>query len=184
MKKMHLLVSHLDEGVQSLSIHLQELCLNVQHVNFCPGHHYSDKNTICGAQALETHRNCFHTGSRSFNISQFHLHAWNIYLHRFVQAFCKEGLLVPNAFHCKATTMIHCFRNTLQQTSLWGRVEHGRDTPTARKTSSREPDISLLMLSSMSFPEIFWYSSNTKGRRYTCIHPHSCRLVQWWCSLM
>ncbi len=35
----------------------------------------------------------------------------------------------------------------------------------ARKMSSRQPDISLLMLSSMSLPEIFWYSSNTEGRR-------------------
>lgn len=109
----------------------------------------------------------------AFDISQFHLHALNIYLHGFVQAFCKEGLLVPNAFHCKATTRIHSFRNTLQQRLYEGALS-SRDAPTARKTSSREPDISLLMLSSMSFPEIFRYSSNTGGRRNICIHPHSC----------
>lgn len=38
-----------------------------------------------------------------------------------------------------------------------------RDRPMARKASSRQPDISLLMLSSMSLPETFWYSSNTAG---------------------
>lgn len=69
---MHLSVSHLDEGVQSLSIHLQELCFNVQHVNFCPGNHYSDEDTICGAQPLKTHRNCLHTGSYCLNSFQFH----------------------------------------------------------------------------------------------------------------
>lgn len=31
--------AHLDEGVESLAIHLQELCLNVQHVNLSPGNH-------------------------------------------------------------------------------------------------------------------------------------------------
>lgn len=109
IKDMHLFVSHLDEGVQSLSIHLQKLHFYVQHVNFCPGNHCSDKDAICGAQALQTHRSCLYTGSYCLNIFQFHLRALNIYLHRFVQAFCKERRLVPNAFHCKATTRIHCF---------------------------------------------------------------------------
>lgn len=59
-----------------------------------------------------------------------------------------------------------------------------RDAPTARKTSSREPDISLLMLSSMSLPEIFRYSSNTKGRRrYIGPYLHFKRLIQWRHSL-
>lgn len=35
----------------------------------------------------------------------------------------------------------------------------------ARKTSSRLPDISLLMLSSMSLPETLRYSSNTDGKK-------------------
>ncbi len=37
--------------------------------------------------------------------------------------------------------------------------------PIARNTSSRQPDISLFMLSSMSRPEIFWYSWNTGKRK-------------------
>lgn len=45
-------MSHLDEGVESLAIHLQELRLNVQHVNLRPGDHYSDEDTICSAQPL------------------------------------------------------------------------------------------------------------------------------------
>lgn len=75
IKNMHLLVSHLDEGVQSLSVHLQELCFNVQHVNFRPGNHCPDKDTICGAQSLETHRSRLHAGSRRLNIFHFHLRA-------------------------------------------------------------------------------------------------------------
>lgn len=47
---------HLDEGVESLAIHLQELLLNVQHVNLRPGNHYSDKDTICSAQPLKRER--------------------------------------------------------------------------------------------------------------------------------
>lgn len=47
-------MSHLDEGVQSLAIHLQELRLNVQHVNLGSGHHYSDEDAVCGAQPLTT----------------------------------------------------------------------------------------------------------------------------------
>lgn len=50
------LVPHLDEGVESLAIHLQELRLNVQHVNLRPGDHYSDEDTICSAQALMNDR--------------------------------------------------------------------------------------------------------------------------------
>lgn len=63
IKSTHLSVPHLDEGVQSLSIRLQELCFNVQHVDLCPGNHCSDKNTIRGAQPLRTHTDSQHTGS-------------------------------------------------------------------------------------------------------------------------
>lgn len=51
------LVPHLDEGVQGLAIHLQELSLNVQHVNLSPGNHNSDQDTICGAQPLTGENN-------------------------------------------------------------------------------------------------------------------------------
>lgn len=44
--------AHLDEGVQSLAIHLLELRLNVQHVNLSPGDHYSDEDAVCGAEPL------------------------------------------------------------------------------------------------------------------------------------
>lgn len=47
---------YLDEGVQSLAIHLQELRLNVQHVNLGPSNHYSDEDTICSAQPLTRER--------------------------------------------------------------------------------------------------------------------------------
>ena len=45
-------LAHLDEGVQSLAVHLQELRLNVQHVNLSPSNHYSNEDTVCGAQPL------------------------------------------------------------------------------------------------------------------------------------
>lgn len=54
IENLPLLVPHLDEGVQSLPIHLQELSFNVQHVNLRPGNHRPDKDTVCGAQALKT----------------------------------------------------------------------------------------------------------------------------------
>lgn len=54
-------------------------------------------------------------------------------------------------------------------------AQHIGDAPTARKTSSRQPDISLLMLSSISLPEIFLYSSNTEGKQ--------TQLHQWGSSL-
>lgn len=55
------LVPHLDEGVESLAIHLQELRLNVQHVNLRPGDHYSDEHTICSAQPLTRDRSSVYT---------------------------------------------------------------------------------------------------------------------------
>lgn len=43
-------------------------------------------------------------------------------------------------------------------------------TPTARRRSSRLPDVSLLMLSSISYPVIFMYASNTeKGPHSACL---------------
>lgn len=49
------------------------------------------------------------------------------------------------------------------------------DWPIARNASSREPDISLFMLSSMSRPEIFWYSWNT-GKRWESV---GCNTAYW-----
>ena len=51
---------HLDEGVQSLAVRLQELRLNVQHVNLRPGDHYSDEDTVCGAQTLKRQKLCLY----------------------------------------------------------------------------------------------------------------------------
>lgn len=42
----------LDEGVQSFAVHLQELRLDVQHVNLRPGDHYSDEHAVRSAEPL------------------------------------------------------------------------------------------------------------------------------------
>lgn len=47
--------AHLDEGVQRLAVHLQELRLDVQHVDLRPGDHHSDEDAVRGPQALNTH---------------------------------------------------------------------------------------------------------------------------------
>lgn len=52
---------HLDEGVESLAVHLEELRLNVQHVNLRPGDHYSDEDAVCGAQPLTREREAVFT---------------------------------------------------------------------------------------------------------------------------
>lgn len=52
----------------------------------------------------------------------------------------------------------------------------------ARKTSSRLPDISLLMLSSMSLPETLRYSSNTDGKK-TQLNPMNQKLIFFCPSL-
>ncbi len=67
-------VPHLDEGVESLAIHLQELLLNVQHVNLRPGDHYSDEHTICGAQPLTRERSCGYTALNFASACFDHIH--------------------------------------------------------------------------------------------------------------
>lgn len=143
-------VPHLDEGVQSLSIHLQELCFNVQHVNFCPGNHYSDKDTICGAEPLKTHRDRHHTdifplpvpfASMKYSPSSI----CTTVLQR--TPACSECISLPGN---KGVNV-----SALQDKCEWCIYKRSRDSPTARKTSSRDPDISLLILSSISLPEIF-----------------------------
>lgn len=175
---MHLSVSHLDEGVQSLSIHLQELCFNVQHVNFCPGNHCSDKDTICGAQPLKTHTQKL----PSYRFIRLEYLPVSFARIKYLPSSICTGVPQrrPACSECislQGNNKDSLFQNTFQQRLHEGAL-YTRDAPMARKTSSRDPDISLLMLSSMSLPEIFRYSSNTKGRRYNCIHLHSSRLVK------
>lgn len=45
-------MTHLDEGVQRLSIESLEVCPDVQHVNLRSRNHHSDKGVVIGAQAL------------------------------------------------------------------------------------------------------------------------------------
>lgn len=52
VSRPQLLVPYLNEGVEGLAIHLQELRLNVQHVDLRPRNHYSDEDSICGAHPL------------------------------------------------------------------------------------------------------------------------------------
>lgn len=72
--------------------------------------------------------------------------------------------------------ILHCTVFPFILTLLFEGTCYSTDIPMARKTSSRQPDISLLMLSSMSLPEIFWYSWNTEGRQYNCIISNAIHL--------
>lgn len=168
IQSMHLSVPHLDEGVQSLSIRLQELCFNVHHVDLCPGNHCPDKNTIRGAQPLTTHTHT-HTHRLSahwvtlldFPSSSISSHGILTFIDLYNRSAKNAGLF---RMHFTARQQgSHRFSTSGQMCAMF--LWRSRDAPTARKTSSREPDISLLMLSSISLPEIFRYSSNTKGRR-------------------
>ncbi len=40
-------VSHLYKGVKGLSIHLEELCFDVEHIDLGASHHDPDQHTIC-----------------------------------------------------------------------------------------------------------------------------------------
>lgn len=42
-------VCHLDKGVQSFSVHLQELGFDVNHVNLSTGNHHSDQDAVSSA---------------------------------------------------------------------------------------------------------------------------------------
>lgn len=42
-------VAHLDEGVQSFSVHLQELGFDVHHVDLSTRNHHSDQYAVSGA---------------------------------------------------------------------------------------------------------------------------------------
>uniref|UniRef100_A0A0E9X6S4 Uncharacterized protein n=1 Tax=Anguilla anguilla TaxID=7936 RepID=A0A0E9X6S4_ANGAN len=61
----------LDERVERLAVHLEELGFDVEHVNLSPSHHDSDQHAVCGPQAL----------------------------HGLIQPLSKESRLTSNALH-------------------------------------------------------------------------------------
>lgn len=115
----------------------------------------------------------------SFN-SQIGLHSFHFYIfwwYLWYQAVTAM-FFFNGPFHQSVNqqSTLHCTVFALILPMLFGGTFYSTDIPMARKTSSRQPDISLLMLSSMSLPEIFWYSWNTEGRWHNCIISNAIHL--------
>lgn len=79
------------------------------------------------------------------------------YLHGVVQGFSKIGWNAPGTFHFTRRTeqtMIQEHKSEINNNNNNKQVKVGF-IPTARSRALRQPDVSLLMLSSISYPDSF-----------------------------
>lgn len=167
-----LVYRHLNHVVQRLLIAQSEALSDVQHVNLSTGDHNADQCVVSCAQTLQTDgqtkgltknlENCTFT-PLEFILTRLTQPSWickGVWQRTWAYSRCTELWKINQTADFSENAGV----------SVQELIARCQSIPTASISLSKSPESSLLILSSMDFSAILWYSSNTEKQFLVCCY--------------